>query len=144
MVWTLSHMSLRGGRPFWMSGSCQVAFRDVREPPPRLSGSGRESLSDVRERSEDFRVVREWSGDLPGCPGVVGSLSRMSRRPARMSGNVRKAFPDVWEALSAVRERSRSSLGCPGVVGRLSRLFGRVSQPLQDNRKGVPTTPGHP
>ena len=48
MVWTLSHMFLRGGRPFRMSGSCRMPFRDVREAP-RLSGSGRETLPDVRE-----------------------------------------------------------------------------------------------
>ena len=77
--------------------------------------------------------VREWSGDPPkcprvvrdplGCPGVVGCPSwmserprrcpglvvkpfRMSRKPSRMSGSVRKALPDIQEALSDVREWS--------------------------------------
>ena len=75
MVWTLFHMSLRGGRPFRMSGSGRVAFRDVREAPPgcpgvverpsQMSGSAQEALPDVRERSEAFRAVREWLGDPP-------------------------------------------------------------------------------
>ena len=45
-----------------------------------MSGSGRESLGDVRE----------WSGDPRGCPGVVG-------RPSRMSGSGREVLPDVRE-----------------------------------------------
>ena len=39
---------------------------------------------------ETLLVVRQWSGDPPGCPGEVGSPSLMSR-----SG--REALPDVWE-----------------------------------------------
>ena len=72
-------MSLSGGRPFWMSGSSRQALLDVREAlpvvwvwsgdpygcpvvvvvspgcpgvvrgPSRISGSGWEALSDVRE-----------------------------------------------------------------------------------------------
>ena len=45
-----------------------------------MTGSGRESLTDVRE----------WSGGPPGCLGVV-------ERPSRMSGSGRKALPDIWE-----------------------------------------------
>ena len=50
MVGTPSRMSLRGGRPFQMSGSCRVVLLDV----------------------------REWSGGHHECPGVGGRLSRMS------------------------------------------------------------------
>ena len=50
MVGTPSRMSLRGGRPFRMFGSCRVALPDVWEASPQ---------------------VREWSGDSPGCLGVV-------------------------------------------------------------------------
>ena len=45
-----------------------------------MFGSGREALSDVLS----------WSGDPPGCPGLVGM-------PSRMSGNGRVAHPDVRE-----------------------------------------------
>ena len=79
-----------------------------------MSKSGRVTLPDVRD----------CSGRPPGCPGVVGSLSRMSRRlggppgclgedgrPSRMSGSDRKSIPDV-------REWSEDTPGCPSVVGR--------------------------
>ena len=62
-------MSLIGGRPFWMSSSCREALPDVRD-----------ALS----------VVCEWSGDTPGCPGVVGS-------PYRMSWSGREHLPDIQE-----------------------------------------------
>ena len=49
------------------------------------------------------------SGSLLRCPGVFEKPSRMSGRPSqmfgrssRMSGTVRKALPDIWEALSNV------------------------------------------
>ena len=47
------------------------AFSDILEVvgrPSRMSGSGRETLLDVRDRS----------GGPSGCPGVVGIISRMS------------------------------------------------------------------
>ena len=47
-------MSLRRGKPFWMSGSCRVALSDVREA---------------------LGVVREWSSDPPRYPEVVGRPS---------------------------------------------------------------------
>ena len=53
-----------------------------------MSGSGRESLQDVRE----------WSRGPPGCPGVVGRPSGMSatvREPSQMSGIGPEALPDV-------------------------------------------------
>ena len=59
--------------------------------PCQMSGSGRVALPNVRE----------WSGGLPGCPGVVGRPSRMSEsglvRPSQMFGSGRKALPDVRE-----------------------------------------------
>ena len=45
-----------------------------------MSDSGRLALQDVRE----------WSGDSPGCPVVVGWLSRMF-------GSGQDAFPNVRE-----------------------------------------------
>ena len=54
-----------------------------------MSGSGRESLSDVRE----------WSGGPPRCPEVVRRPSRMSAGPSRMSKSGQEAHPDVQEAL---------------------------------------------
>ena len=66
-----------------------------------MSGSGRETLLDVRE----------WSGGPPECPGVVGRPSRKSRigrealrhirefsvSPPRMSESGQEAIPDVRE-----------------------------------------------
>ena len=55
-----------------------------------MSGSGRESLPDVRECREALQDVREWSGVLPRCPGVVG-------RTFQLFGSGQVAFPDDWE-----------------------------------------------
>ena len=55
-----------------------------------MSESGRETLSYVREWWEILPDVREWSGDAPGHPGVVG-------RPSRMSGSGQKAIMNVQE-----------------------------------------------
>ena len=55
-----------------------------------MSGSGRESLPDDRE----------WSGDPPGCPGVVG-------RPTRMTGS-------GWNFLLDDREWSGDPPKCAG------------------------------
>ena len=49
-----------------------------------------EALPDVRSDQGALMDIQEWSKGPPGCPGVVGSLSRMSK-----SG--RETFPDVWE-----------------------------------------------
>ena len=64
----------------------------------RMSGSGREFLSGVRE----------WSGCPSGCPGVVG-------RPSRMSGIAGDALPDD-------SEWSEGPPLCPGLVGRPFRM----------------------
>ena len=85
-------MSLSGGRSYRMSGSGKEACRKF--------GSGQDTLTDIRE----------WSGDSPGCPGVVRSLSQMSgvvRSPSRMSWSSRETLPDVrewWKALTDNRE----------------------------------------
>ena len=55
-----------------------------------MTGSGLEAITDDRE----------WSGGPSGCPGVVGSLSRVS-------GCGRETLPDV-------REWSEGPLKCPG------------------------------
>ena len=49
---------------------------------------------DFHEASLD---IQEWSGDPPGCPGVVGKPSRMSVRPSRISGSGRETLSDVRE-----------------------------------------------
>ena len=88
-----------------MSGSGQEALPNVREwsggPPgcpgvvgmsSQMSGSGQESLSDVREALPDVRV---WSRGPPGCPRVVGSG--------------REAHLDVWKWSGVVGSPSRMS-----------------------------------
>ena len=59
-----------------------------------MSGSCRDAVSDVQE---SLPVVQEWSGDPPGCLGVVGGPPGCPGGP----------------------------IGCPGVVGRPSWKFGR-------------------
>ena len=51
-----------------------------------MSGSGRESLPDVRET---LLYVWKRSGGPPVCPGVVKTSSRIS-------GSVRETLPYVW------------------------------------------------
>ena len=89
VVGRLSRISGVVGRPCRLSGvvgtpsqmfcSCREALRMTRRPS-QMSRSGWETLADVRE----------WSGGLPGCPGVAVRHSRISR-----SG--REALPDVQE-----------------------------------------------
>ena len=52
--------------------------------------SGREALPNVGRGLKALPEVREWLGDPPKCPGVVG-------RHSWMMGRGRKAFPNVWE-----------------------------------------------
>ena len=77
-----------------MSGSGREAFSENGRPV-WMSGSGRETLSDVQE----------WSGGPPGCPGVVGRPSQrpggpsgcpgVVERPSRLSGSGRETLPNV-------------------------------------------------
>ena len=103
-----------------MFGSGWEALQDVRKwsggppgcpgvvgRPSRMSGCGREALSDVRETRPD---VREWSEGSLVRPAVFRMPSRMSRigreappgclgvveRPSQMSRSVRVALPYVW------------------------------------------------
>ena len=64
-----SWLSLRGGRPF------------------RMSGSWREALLGIRVKS----------GGSPGCLRVVGRRSRMSRCGLEILPNVQKALLDIQE-----------------------------------------------
>ena len=86
-----------------------------------------EALLDVPVGLETFPHVRQLSGGLPGCPGLVG-------RPYRMSVSVREALPNV-------REWSRVAPGCPGVVGRPSRLFGTGREALPNVREWLGVSP---
>ena len=68
--------------------------------PSRMSGSDRDALPDVRQLSGGPLDFREWSGDFPKCPVVVGWLSWMfgsGGRPLRIFGSGREALPDVQE-----------------------------------------------
>ena len=55
-----------------------------------MSERGLETLPDVRGDQGALMDVQEWSEVSPECPGVVGSLSRMSK-----SG--RETLPNVCE-----------------------------------------------
>ena len=85
----------------------------VVKSPSRMSWSSRETLPDVQEWWKALTDNREWSGDSPGCPGVVRSLSQMSgvvRSPSRMS----------WS--------SRETLRMSGSGGRPLRMSGSVRE----------------
>ena len=100
-----------------MSSSCREALPDVQEwsegpqecprvvgRPARMSGSGREVLTDVPH----------------GYPGVVG-------RSSLMSGSGLEVLPDVWEW-------SGGPLECLRVVGRPSRMSGSGREALSHFR----------
>ena len=79
-----------------------------------MSGNGREALPDdqvclegLTGGQEAHLDVRKWSGGLHGCPGVVGSPSRMSKSgrealtggwdSSQMTGSGRETLPHVQE-----------------------------------------------
>ena len=96
-----------------------------------MSGSGREALSHYQKTCLN---VRERSGGPPGCPGVVGS-------PTRMFESGRAVLTYVRD----VREWSGSPLGCPGVVRRSSSMSGSGREALPDvweRSRGLPGYPG--
>ena len=103
----------------YVSRSGRETLPDVSRPS-RMSGSGRQCLSDVREWFGTPPDVREWSGESPGCTGVVGRPCRMSgsgRKACQMSGRGQKAIPNI-------REWSGEHAECPGMVGRPSWMSG--------------------
>ena len=57
-----------------------------------MIGSDRETIPNVWK---DLMDIQEWSVGPLGCPGVVESPSRMSKRPSRMSGSGQEALSDV-------------------------------------------------
>ena len=59
-----------------------------------MSRNGREALPDVLEWTG---VPPGCSSGPPGCPGVVGSPTRMFERPSRMTGCDREALTNVRE-----------------------------------------------
>ena len=81
--------------------------------PSQKTGSSREALPEVRERSGGPPKVRKWSRFSPRGPGVVrrppGGL-RVIEMPSRRSWSGQEYIPEVrvWS----------------GVVGRPSRRFG--------------------
>ena len=95
--------------------------------PSRMSGSGREPFRMSGRILWIFRSdwlalsdVQEWSGDSPGCPGVVGGTPvcpEVVGRHSRLSGSGQ-------EALSEVQERLGGPTRCLVVVKRSSRLSG--------------------
>ena len=93
-----------------------------------MSGSGQKTLPNVRNNLMDIQYgrlalldVREWSGGIPGCTGVVERPSRMS-----VSGS---------EDLTDVRVWSVGPPGCTGVFERLYRLSGSGQEALPEVRE---------
>ena len=89
-----------------------------------MSGSGRETLPDFRERS----------GDHPGCPGVISM-------PSRMFGSGLEAVPDV-------REWSGGRPGCPSGLETLPKggspfwMSGNCQEALSVDREWSEDPPG--
>ena len=82
--------------------------------PSQISGSGRETLPNVREWWEPLPDVWQLSGNPSECSREVGGpfgCSRVVWRPSRMSGSGREALLDVRDALPHVWEWSEDSLG---------------------------------
>ena len=120
----------------WSGGSLRnpVAV----ERPSRMSGSGRETLSDVREAlsvsgscPEPLTDSRVWLGGPPGCLAVFGKPSRMSGRPSRISGS-------CPESLTESREWLGGPPGCLAVVGKPSRMFEMPSRMSRSVQKALP------
>ena len=125
------------GRPYRMSeshfrmtGSGQLALLDV-ETVFRMSESGLDALPEVRE----------WSGDPPECPGVIGRPSRMSGSPCRMFGRGRLALSDVREWSEGLPGCPGGVAGSPGVVKRVSGCPGVFVRPSRLSRSGRQTLP---
>ena len=85
-----------------------------------MSGSVQKAIPDVREALSD---VRECSEGPPGCPGVVVSISRMSRSGSKPLLDIREGLPDIWEGFPTTLGHSA---GSPDHF----RTTGRVSRPL--------------
>ena len=129
--------TLPNGRE-WLRGSPKYA-RVVRRPS-RKFGSVREAHSNVRETLPNFREWSrgppegaEWSANLSKCPGGPPGCLGLVGRPSRMSKSDRETLPDVWEW-------SGHPPKCPGEVGRPSRMFlsGRLALPDVREWSGVP------
>ena len=98
------------GSPSLMSKGCREALMEVLEAP-RMFGSGREALTNIRG----------MSGGPPECPEVFESHSRMS-------GSGLVTLPDV-------REWSRYPPGYPGVAKKPSQMSESGREPLPNVRE---------
>ena len=121
-----------GWESFWMSCRCREALSDVREALPEVRETPQMPRS-FRKALPFLSDVREWSGDPPGCPGVVGLPSQMSRSGREALSEVREAHLDVQEC----SEGPPGPLGCPGVVGRPCRMSGSGREALLDVRESL-------
>ena len=114
-----------------------------------MSRSGREVLPENREWSGDCNV---WSGNPPGCPGVVGrpslmygsgqEASRVVGRPTRMSGSGREALPENRDWSGDCNVWSGGSPGCPGMISRPPWMSGSGRKTLLDVREWSGGPPG--
>ena len=105
------------GRPFQRSGSGRETLTEVRNWSGDPHG-GPELVVRSSHRSGSGRKtlpnVRKWSGDPPGGPEVVGILSRSyrsSRRPSRSAevvGRPSRRSGSSWETLPEVRKGSET------------------------------------
>ena len=128
------------GRPYAMStiGREAPGCTRVAKRPSQMYGGGREVFPDFRDRSEI----------PPGCASVVGIpytmsaigreapyMSRMVKRPSRMSRSGWEVFPDIREWSG---EPSRS----PGVVWRPFRMSGSGQEAFADVQEWSGGPPG--
>ena len=149
------------GRPSRSAGRCQDTLPECRKvtghppgvpegvgTPSQWSGTGRETLMEVRTGQETLPEVQKWSGDPPGGPEVVGRLSRrfgtgreaplvspdLVGRPSRRSESSR-------ETLSKVGKWSGDPPGGPEVVINPPGRPEVVGRPSRRNESGRETCP---
>ena len=112
-----------------------------------MFGSGREAFPESGSHPEALPDVREWSGGLPGCPGVFGW-------PSRMCSRSKVALPDVGSS-PGCPELVWNSPRCPGLGRRSSSMSkcGREAHPdnlerlcrppaVRESSGGPPVCPG--
>ena len=105
--------------------------------PSLRSGSGQETLPEVRKWSEDPPGGLEVVEDPLVGPEVVGVLIasvELVGRPSLRSGSGQETLPEV-------QKWSRGPLGGPEVIGRPSRSSGSGRETLQEVRKWSDTIP---
>ena len=150
-----------------MVGRCSRRFERGRRPS-RKFGSDRETLPEVRKRSETIQEVWNWSGVTPGGRKLVGTPTWRYRtgwetlpefrnwsvdnsgslevvgKPSRRSERGQEILPEIWKCSGDPPEGKEVVGDPPGgveLVGRTSRKSGSVRKPYRSFGSGRGTLP---